>query len=348
MSSHPLRHGGKALMFARDRSVDYRAVLDFSANINPLGPSPKAIEAIRQELDLIRVYPDEYPVRLTRLLSERLRIPADAILAGNGATDLLYFWIRTVRPRRATLVVPTFSEYRKALETIGCDVETVRLDEKNCFRLPTHLYATDAIVVTNPNNPTGAYLPPEEMVEWIGRFDPSTQIFIDEAFVEFTAQPSLVHYIDRFPNLWILRSMTKFYALPGLRLGYLAGSGVRSLTGKREPWQVNSLAEAAGIAALEDRAYEEATLQLAQRERIWLWKKLQGLSSIRTFPSSANFFLARCAAGETLDRLIEMLMNNNILIRDCREIEGLEGACFRFAIKTRCDNELLIQHLRNF
>ena len=103
----------------------------------------------------------------------------------------------------------------------------------------------------------------------------------------------------------------------------------------------------AGIAALQDRAYEEATLQLAQRERIWLWKKLQDLPSIRAFPSSANFFLARCAAGETLDQLIETLMKNNILIRDCREIEGLEGDCFRFAIKTRHDNELLIQHLRS-
>ena len=123
MSSHPVRHGGKALMFAREQSIDYRGVLDFSANVNPLGPSPNAIEAIRREIDLIRVYPDEYPVRLTRLLSERLRIPADAILAGNGATDLLYFWIRIVRPRRATLVVPTFSEYRRALETIGCDIE---------------------------------------------------------------------------------------------------------------------------------------------------------------------------------------------------------------------------------
>ena len=119
MSSHPVTHGGKALMFARDQSVDYRTLLDFSANINPLGPPSKAMEAIRKEMDLIRFYPDEYPVRLTRALSERLRIPADAILAGNGATDLLYFWIRTVRPRRATLVVPTFSEYRRALETIG-------------------------------------------------------------------------------------------------------------------------------------------------------------------------------------------------------------------------------------
>jgi threonine-phosphate decarboxylase len=334
-------------MFARDQSVDYRAVLDFSANVNPLGPPLKAIEAIREEMDLIRFYPDEYPVRLTRALSERLRIPADAIMAGNGATDLLYFWIRTVRPRRATLVVPTFTEYRRALETIGCDIETVPLEENNGFRLPAHPIATDAVIVTNPNNPTGAYLPPEEMVEWIARFDPSTQVFIDEAFVEFTVQPSLVQYIDRFPNLWILRSMTKFYALPGLRLGYLAGSGVRSLIKKREPWQVNSLAEAAGIAALVDRPYEEATLQLAQRERIWLWKKLQDLPSIRAFPTSANFFLARCDSGETLDRLIEVLLKNNILIRDCREIEGLEGACFRFAIKTRRENELLIQHLRS-
>jgi threonine-phosphate decarboxylase len=305
------------------------------------------MEAIRQEMDLIRVYPDEYPVRLIQSISERLRIPADTILAGNGATDLLYFWIRTVRPRRATLVVPTFTEYRRALEAIGCDIDAVQLEAGNCFRLPAPVRATDAVFVTNPNNPTAAYMPPEEMIEWIERFDRSTQIFIDEAFVEFTAQPSLVRYIRRFPNLWILRSMTKFYALPGLRLGYLAGSEVRSLAGKREPWQVNSLAEAAGIASLADKAYEEATMQLAQRERIWFWKKLQDLPSIRVFPSSANFFLARCDTGELLDRLIETLRENKILIRDCRGFEGLEGAFFRFAIKTRRENELLIQHMRS-
>lgn len=342
MSSHPVRHGGKALMFARERSLDYHDVLDFSANINPLGPSQKAMDAIRTALDVIPVYPDEFSDGLSRSLSERLRIPADTILPGNGATELLYFWIRTIRPRRATLVVPTFVEYRRALEAVGCEVKTVTLNAGDFFRLPAVTNPAELIIVTNPNNPTGSYTPTEEMVDWIGRIHPSTQIFIDEAFVEFTAQPSLVRYIDRFPNLWVLRSMTKFYALPGLRLGYLAGSGVRTLYEKREPWQVNSLAEAAGIASLDDRAYEEATLQLVQRERIWLWKELQGLTSIRAFPTAGNFFFARCASDEMLDGLIATLIENNILIRDCRGIEGLAGPCFRFAIKRRRENELLL------
>jgi threonine-phosphate decarboxylase len=334
------------MTFARDHHVDYRDVLDFSANVNPLGPSEKALATIREAMDLIGIYPDEYPVRLTRCLSERLQIPADTILGGNGATDLLYFWIRSIRPKRATLVVPTFGEYRKALESAGCEIEAVHLGANDFFRLPARMNGTELVIVTNPNNPTGAYTPPEEMVEWISRLDRSTQIFVDEAFVEFTAQRSLVRYIDRFPNLWVLRSMTKFYALPGLRLGYLAGSGVRELQEKREPWQVNSLAEAAGIASLKDHAYEEAALQLVQRERIRLWKELQGLNSICAFPTSANFFFARCASDELLDRLIATLMENRILIRDCRGVEGLAGPHFRFGIKTRPENDALLRHLK--
>jgi threonine-phosphate decarboxylase len=334
-------HGGRALMFAREHNVDYRDIVDFSANINPLGPSPKAVEAIKQAIDRVRVYPDENSDRLVRCLSERLRIPRETILAGNGATELLYFWLRTTRPRTAILVVPTFVEYRKALETVGTEVVTVRQ-----LGRPGQAGSADAVIVTNPNNPTGAYMPPEEMRDWVGSFPSSTQIFIDEAFVEFTAQPSLVNCIERFPNLWILRSMTKFYALPGLRLGYLAGSGVRKLIENREPWQVNALAEAAGIASLEDRSHEEATMQLIQRERIWLWKELQTVPAIRAFPTAANFFLARCEREETLDRLIDGLAQERILIRDCRTIEGLDGPYFRFAIRTRPENSRLLDHLR--
>ena len=184
------------------------------------------------------------------------------------------------------------------------------------------------------------------MLDWIGAFGSSTQVFIDEAFVEFTAQPSLVHHIERFPNLWVLRSMTKFYALPGLRLGYLVGSGVSELLTKREPWQVNTLAELAAIASLEDHNYEEATMQLIQRERIWLWKELQSLAAVRVFPTSANFFLARCEREEDSDRLIAALSDAKILIRDCRGTEGLDGPYFRFAIKTRAENARLLEHLR--
>jgi threonine-phosphate decarboxylase len=338
-------HGGRVLTIAREHAVDYRDLLDFSANINPLGPSPKAVEAIQQAIDRIGVYPEETSAGLNRALSERLRVPAGSILTGNGATELLYFWLRSVRPRSAALVVPTFGEYRRALESVGAEIRTIRLEADRQFRLPFGAVDADVVIVTNPNNPTGAYMPPEEMLQWIKSVQPSTHVFLDEAFVEFTAQPSLVRHAVRCPNLWVLRSMTKFYALPGLRLGYLVGSGVPSLTEKREPWQVNTLAEVAGIASLQDRDYEEATLQLIQRERIWLWKQLQGLPGIHTFPTAANFFLACCRTDQTLDRLIGISMEKNILVRDCRTIEGLDGPYFRFAIRTRSDNERLLECL---
>jgi threonine-phosphate decarboxylase len=339
-------HGGRALMFAREHEMDYRDVLDFSANINPLGPSPKALEAIRQGLDLVRIYPDENSVRLTQSLSDRLGVSADVILPGNGATELLYFWLRMLRPRRATLIVPTFTEYRTALESVGAAIQTVQLHAANHFRLAAIAPDTEVLIVTNPNNPAGSYAPAEEMLDWIARINSSTQVLVDEAFVEFTGQPSLVQYAARFPNLWILRSMTKFYALPGLRLGYLVGSGVRELLRSREPWQVNTLAEVAGISSLQDRSYEQATMQLIQRERIWLWKMLQNMPGIRTFPTVANFFLGCCESNEKLDALIQALARDKILIRDCRNVEGLDGPYFRFAIRTRPENSRLLEHLR--
>ena len=222
-------HGGRALTFAREHNVDYREVLDFSASINPLGPSPKALQAIRDGADLVRVYPDENPVRLIRSLSDRFHLTTDRFLAGNGATELLYFWLRVFRPRTAALVIPTFAEYRKALESVGTAVQMVQLNPADHFRLPAAVVNTEVLIVTNPNNPAGSFTPPEEMMDWISRIPASTQIFIDEAFVEFTAQPSIMRHVERFPNLWVLRSMTKFYALPGLRIGYLVGAGVLRL-----------------------------------------------------------------------------------------------------------------------
>src|SRR5262249_41296993 len=154
---------------------------------------------------------------------------------------------------------------RKAVEGAGGEVKTIQLDTATHFRIPRGVVDTEALIVTNPNNPTGSYAPPEEMLDWLGSFPQSTHLFVDEAFVEFTAQPSLVRHIDRLPNLWVLRSMTKFFALPGVRLGYLVGCGVASIAKQREPWQVNTLAELAGIASLQDQAYQEATMQLVQR-----------------------------------------------------------------------------------
>jgi threonine-phosphate decarboxylase len=346
MALHTVEHGGRALAFARARNIDFRDVLDFSANINPLGPSPRAIDALRKSLDSIQVYPDEAADQLTKRLAAELRLPQSHILAGNGATDLLYFWLRTMRPRTATLIVPTFSEYRRALQSLNVEVEPIRLSPENHFDLPMIRPATDVVIVTNPNNPTGAYAPPEVMREWLEQVPQSTHVLLDEAFVDFAAQPSLTRDINRFANLWVLRSMTKFHAIPGLRLGYLVGKGIAELARFREPWQVNNLAEIAGLASLDDREHAEATMQYMHRERIWLWKQLQALRHIRAFPTAANFFFARCDSDNALSEVIEDLASQNILIRDCRSVEGLDGPYFRFAIKSHPDNVRLLEHFR--
>lgn len=342
-----MNHGGRVFEFARERAIDFRDVLDFSASINPLGPSPRVIERLRDVLDRARVYPHEFADELAGRLSEVLAVRREWILPGNGATDLIFFWLRVMRPRQALLFVPTFSEYRKALRSIGCATAVHRLRPEDQFRLPRFVDAGqfDAVILTNPNNPSGAFTPPEEMAEWLAQFGRETNIFLDEAFVEFTAQPSLATQVERLPNLWVLRSMTKFHAIPGLRAGFLAGSRMPSLMLHREPWQVNALAEAAALAALEDQSHRELTLQLIQKERLWFWKKLWNLEAIEPFPTAANFYLVRCRRAGDLDQLQEWLRADNILIRDCRGTEGLDGDYFRFAIRTRPENERLIEHM---
>ena len=342
-----MNHGGRVLEFARERGVDFRDVVDFSANINPLGPSPRVIERMRGVLDRARVYPHEFADELIGGLSKVLGVRREWILAGNGATDLIFFWLRVVRPRRVLLFVPAFSEYRKALRSAGCETIVHRLRPEDQFRLPRVVDSErcDAVILTNPNNPSGAFTPPEEMAEWLAQFGPQTNVFVDEAFVEFTAQPSLVNQAARLPQVWVLRSMTKFHAIPGIRVGFLVGSGVPRLMVHREPWQVNVIAEEAGLTAIDDDAHHEATLQLIQKERLWVWKQLWNLKNLEPFPSAANFYLARCRNAGDLDRLQERLRADNILIRDCRGTEGLDGDYFRFAIRTRPENERLIRHM---
>ena len=151
MASIPVSHGGRALAFARRQNLDYRTVLDFSANLNPLGPSPLAMATLRQSLDLMRMYPEENANRLTERLSIELGIPSDHILAGNGATELLYFWLRTIGAKTATLLVPTFSEYRRALRSAGIEAQIVTLKVDDQFPLADIRVATDLVILTNPN-----------------------------------------------------------------------------------------------------------------------------------------------------------------------------------------------------
>ncbi len=243
---------------ARRLGVPISAIMDFSASINPLGLSPRVRHRLRDELDLVCHYPDRRQADLRSLLASRENIDPDSILFGNGATQFLHLIPRHFKPRRALLAQPTFSEYAAALRCLGCRITEYRLEPERRFRIELSELLRivgderpDLLILGNPDNPTGAVIPPETLSEIINVcVRRRIQFLVDESFIDFTSQPSLARLASQQRYLVVLRSFTKFFALPGLRIGYLVAhrSAVEEISQQLEPWSVNTLAV---IAATE-------------------------------------------------------------------------------------------------
>jgi threonine-phosphate decarboxylase len=316
-----IQHGGDLFAIARERGWDWRDVLDLSASINPLGPPGGVREAIAGALDRIVHYPERQPSVLARRLGELWNVDPDGILLGNGATELLHFYARVV-PQPATLVVPTFSEFHRAYP----EARLAGLDEP---------WPGDGLLVlTRPNNPLGVLsaVPRREQ-----------PLLVDESFLEFTETPSAAGA----PNVLVLRSLTKFYALPGLRIGALVGDPavIRPLLRHREPWQVNVLAEAAALAAITDSGYAARSARWICTERAWIWDQLIRLPGIRPVRSCANYFLVYCDGAGSL---CGWFLERKILLRDQTGTPGLKGECFRFAVRTRPENQRFLDLLGEY
>jgi threonine-phosphate decarboxylase len=341
-------HGGNVFEIARERGWNWREVADFSASINPLGPSPAVAEAVRGAVDRIALYPEREPARLRRALAELWGIDERQILLGNGATELLHWFARVWTPdvrrqecRRGkpggllhlgpvTLTVPVFSEFHRAYPGARC------APAGDPARWPRE----GLVVLTQPNNPTGAALDPVELERWLLATD--NPALVDESFLEFTGLPSAARLMERRPRLWVLRSLTKFYALPGLRVGALIGSveEVERRRPMREPWQVNVLAEAAALAAITDREHGRRTLEFVASERAWLSERIAELPGARPEPSRANYLFVRLA--QAAEGLCAHLLERKILVRDCTGSPGVDGSAARVAVRTRVENERLI------
>src|SRR3954452_3971305 len=227
-----VQHGGNLVQIAREKGWNWRQIDDFSASINPLGPPPGVFDAIRDALDRIRYYPETEPATLREKLGDLWSVDPARIILGNGATELLHWFARVTHFDRVTLTLPVFSEFHRAYPNATTDDRG------------------GLLVTTQPNNPTGATV----------NTDLRAPLLVDESFLEFTGLPSAAAR----PDVWVLRSLTKFYALPGLRIGALIGPAdeVERLREQREPWQVNVLAEAAALAAIADREHARRTLEL--------------------------------------------------------------------------------------
>lgn len=350
-------HGGQVFAVARFHGVPLENILDFSANINPLGPSPWALRRIRRDLPLIRFYPDTENRELRDLLANEVSIEGDCILFGNGATPLLHLIPRVLKPRVAVLLEPCFSEYSSALERESCQIHRLILNPEEGFHLqPEQLFDSlrrtrpDILILGNPNNPTGKLIPRPLLSELIDVCSKRRiYLVLDESFLDFTEHPSCACEAPKNPRLVVVRSLTKFWALPGLRIGYLVAhrSLVTKLSAGYEPWPVNILASAAAAESLRDLHYREQTLKVIRRERHFLMDQLSTLAWLEPVPSEANFLLVRITTpGINSTILCERFARRNILIRDGTGFPGLGRRYFRVAIRRHSENQRLIEELR--
>lgn len=331
-----ITHGGNLFAICRERGWDWRDVLDLSASINPLGPPPGVRPAVESALDRIMHYPSQMPGELEHRLASLWRIDPTMVMAGGGATELLHFVARSGWNGPATLVTPVWGEFYRAFP------HALRLSISEPERWPQR----GLLVLSQPVNPTGEAIPVEILRRAIAARE--GPVLIDESFIDFTELESAVAWCASHPNLLVLRSLSKFYALPGLRIGALAGSPewMQRLARRREPWQVSTLAEAAAIAAIEDQSHAERTRRVVAGEREWLLSQLSGLPGLRFADSVANFLYAETdrPAGEICDWFLE----RKIILRNCSRLPGVQGEAIRFAVRTRPENERFVEAAKEF
>ena len=354
---HLAGHGGDIFGAARRLHTPVSSIMDFSASINPLGLSRRARRRLKEELDLVCHYPDTFQHELRTLVACREDIDPDTILFGNGATQLLHLIPRYFRPRSVQLVQPSFSEYEAALLGLRCRVRHLVLKPSAGFRVdPDKLLKAlregrpNLLILANPNNPTGVAIPAEILFKIVRLCQKQRTWFLaDESFIDFTSQPSLVRQASRQENLIVLRSFTKFFALPGLRIGYVVASSpvIKELTSKIEPWSVNALAITAAVESIKDAAFHKRSLSLIARERQYLSEGLENLGWLDPYPSEANFLLVQIKSKAInacgLHRKLEAM---RILTRECSGFRGLGEEYIRVAVRTRKENRTLLDALQ--
>ena len=323
--------------------------LDFSVNINPLGMPTAVRDAIINAVDSYKNYPDPKCRKLCAALAERLGCSGDWLLCGNGAADLIIRLCLSIKPEHVLVCAPTFSEYEKAALMAGAKVKKYVLSE-DCGYCPDasildSLPGADIFFLCNPNNPTGVLAPPELIRKIADRCEAQGTVFmIDECFLEFTNAPTSMPLLADHPHMIILRAFTKIYSVPGLRLGYAVSANPNLLSGISyfgQSWNVSGPAQAAGLAALElEPEWTERTCAFIAEENAYVRGKLRGLG-LKVWDGAANYTLFRAPK-----YLGSRLMEHHILVRSCSNYTGLSDEHWRFGIKQREQNEILISRIR--
>ena len=321
--------------------------LDFSANTNPYGTPQAVLDAMSAVLTRVHQYPDPYCRELVKTISKFEAVPKDWVLCGSGAAELIYSYCEAQRPQKAMELAPTFSEYSLALERVGCQVERYPLKKENHFSLTEEFLPVlqrsrpDVLFLCNPNNPTGQLTGLPLLEEILGVCEKQgTSLLVDECFLDLSDDGvSLKGSLAEHPNLFILKAFTKSFGLAGVRLGYCLcadGALLEKMSHTVQPWNVSTLAQAAGVAALKQSGFLEKTKALIPQERHWLQSQLEALG-FRVCPSKANYLLFQ---GQ--QDLHQRLRERGIAIRSCSNYHGLGAGWYRIAVRLHEENERLI------
>lgn len=331
-------------------------VIDFSASVNPLGTPKNIVLEIKKGLGNLIRYPDMNATKLREKLGKTLNVDPQSIICGNGSTELIHLIPRAMVFKKVLIVQPTFSDYERACRIAcpSCEVSYYMLDRTNNFDVESEKVIdisvknrVEAVFLCNPNNPTGRLFPYDALME-IAREQRARQIYliVDESFIDFSHGKSIADTVEQNPYLMVLKSLTKFYGLPGLRLGYgiFPMHIAQALNKCKEPWTVGTLTQAAGITALNENGFKDKSARFISGQKRILERSFKRLG-IDYVPSHTNYYLLFTPDAA---EVAEYLEGRGILIRGCSNFKGLDHRYLRVAVKSSRDNKTLLKYLKEF
>ncbi len=364
-----VKHGGNVHQVAKALGRPVSSFVDFSASINPLGPPASVLRAMRQALAGCVNYPDPQSEILRERLASEHGISQESILLGNGSAELIRVLPKALGLQHGYVVGPTFMEFEYSLKVAGAGCTYVHAESTRRYTPPLERLsqtleenglasrmmrrknvASDlAVFFCHPNSPTGRVVPVQHLRQMMRQVDQAgCWMIVDEAFIEFSSSPSLIKDVTKHQRLLVLRSFTKFYAIPGIRLGYMIGPPdvIGTIHPHLPPWSVNHVAQAAGVAALADKYFRERSLRFIQQERRRFMSRLRAVPGLRVIPSQANFVMVELPEGCATERVVTRLEDQGILVRNCQTFSGVSPSALRLAIRRPQDNNRLVQALQ--
>ena len=348
-----LGHGANVDNMAKKFGKNENDIIDFSSNVNPHIISDLG-KYVLEGLEKSRSYPDINYTNLRNNISDYIKVDSELIIPGNGATEIIYLLMKSIK-RRLAILNPTFSEYGRGAKLNNLEIIDFHLKEENNFsidldEIQKNMDKFDSLFVCNPNNPNGKVKDLNELLDLMIEND--KLLIVDETFMEFVGEDekySLINKIEQTPNLFILKAVTKFFGMPGLRLGYGVTSNkqiIKNIYEYKEPWTINSFAENLSNYLFKDKEYINGSKDYYINERKFMLEELRKISRLKVYDTDTNFVLIKLDDDEANSLKLELFEKYNILIRDASNFIGLDKSYIRVAIKSHNDNKVLIESLR--